>query len=191
MGCISFKNSSDTFLNLDTKNFEDLDLVDIDGNTRKLADYILNTKLLIIVNTASFCGYTKPNYTQLVELHNKYKDRGLQILGFPCNQFYAQENKSEEDIKSFTKTNFNVEFPLFSKIDVNGDFTHELYIYLKKNHPYFNIGKNQLKNIPWNFTKFLVSPKGEVYTYFSPDIEPNTMIEKIEKYLNEDIYIDK
>jgi len=186
MGCIGFKNSSDTFKSLETKEFDQIEVIDIDGNIKKIGDYLKNKKLLIIVNTASFCGYTKPNYSQLVELHERYKDKGLEILGFPCNQFYSQENKSEDDIKIFVKKNFNVKFPMFTKIDVNGEFTHELFIYLKKNHRYFNIGNNQLKNTPWNFTKFLVTSKGDVINYFSPDTEPNIMITEIEKYLNED-----
>lgn len=186
MGCISFKTSSDTFQSLETKQFENITVIDIDGNVNKIGDYLQNKKLLIIVNTASYCGYTKPNYTQLVDLYAKYKEKGLEILAFPCNQFYSQESKSEEDIKYFVKTNFNVDFPMFTKVDINGEFTHELFIYLKKNHNYFNIGNNQLKNVPWNFTKFLVSVKGEVFNYYSPDTEPNTMISEIEKYLKED-----
>jgi len=186
MGCLSFKTSNDTFESLETKPFEEITVIDIDGNIKKIGNYLTNKKLLIIVNTASFCGYTKPNYTQLVDLYNKYKDKGLEILGFPCNQFYAQESRPEEDIKLFVKSNFNVEFPMFSKIDVNGEFTHELFINLKKSHPYFNIGNNQLRSVPWNFTKFLVNTKGEVCNYFSPDTEPNTMIAEIDKYLKED-----
>jgi len=186
MGCLTFKNSYDTFQSIDTNSFENIVLMDIDGNMKRMSELTQNKRLLVIVNTASFCGYTQSNYTQLVELHNKYKDKGLEILGFPCNQFYSQENKNEEDIKEFVKTNFNVQFPMFSKIDVNGNFTNELYIYIKKNHNHFNMGNNQLKNIPWNFTKFLVSQRGEVYNYFSPDTEPNIMIDEIDKYLNED-----
>jgi glutathione peroxidase len=132
MGCISFKTGSDTFQSLETKHFEQIVVIDIDGNVKKIGDYLNNKKLLIIVNTASYCGYTKPNYTQLVDLYTKYKDKGLEILGFPCNQFYAQEYKSEDDIKTFVKTNYNVDFPMFTKIDVNGEYTHELFIYLKK-----------------------------------------------------------
>ncbi len=186
MGCITFKTGIDTFQSLETKPFEEIKVIDINGNLNKLGNYLYKKKLLIIVNTASNCGYTKPNYIQLVELYKQYKDKGLEILAFPCNQFYSQEYKSEDDIKEFVKNNFNVEFPMFTKVDVNGEFSHELYIYLKKNHNYFNIGTNQLKNVPWNFTKFLISAKGEVYDYFSPDTEPNTMIGEIEKYLNVD-----
>jgi glutathione peroxidase len=185
MGCISFKNGIDIFSNLETKEFKDIILIDIDGNLRKVEDYIKNKKLLIIVNTASFCGYTAPNYTQLAQMHEKYKDKGLEILGFPCNQFYSQENRDETDIKKFTKENYNINFPLFSKIDVNGEHTHELYKYLKKDDLYFNLGENQLKNIPWNFTKFLVKGNGKVLKFFSPDFEPNNMENEIIKYLEE------
>ncbi len=183
MGCISFKNGIDVFSTLETKPFKEIIIIDIDGNLRKIEDYINNKKLLIIVNTASFCGYTAPNYTQLVELHEKYKDKGLEILGFPCNQFYSQENKHEDDIKKFTKENYNLNFPLFSKIDVNGEHTHELYRHLKKGDIYFNLGENQLKNLPWNFTKFLVTVEGKVLKFFSPDFEPKNMENEILKYL--------
>jgi glutathione peroxidase len=185
MGCIAFKNGIDIFSSLETKPFKDIILIHIDGNLGKVEDYVFDKKLLIIVNTASFCGYTAPNYSQLVELHEKYKYKGLEILAFPCNQFYSQENRDEADIKKFTKEKFNVDFPLFSKIDVNGENTHELYRYLKKNDLYFNLGENQLKNIPWNFTKFLVKPNGEILKFFSPDFEPKDMENEIIKYLEE------
>lgn len=188
MGCIAFKKDNDIFNDINTREFQDIIVIDIDGNPKKISDYLSGVKLLIIVNTASYCGYTKPNYTQLVELHNKYREKGLQILGFPCNQFYSQENKSEGDIKQFVQSNFNVEFPMFAKVDVNGKYTHELYIYLKKTHADFNMGNNQLKNIPWNFTKFLVSPLGKVYQYYSPDTEPLTFEVEIQKYLSQDAH---
>jgi len=183
MGCISFKNGIDVFSTLETKPFKEIILIDIDGNLKKVEDYVNGKKLLIIVNTASFCGYTAPNYSQLVELHEKYNEKGLEILGFPCNQFYSQENRGEEDIKKFTKENYNLNFPLFSKIDVNGEDTHELYIHLKKNEIYFNLGENQLKNLPWNFTKFFVTPEGKVLKFFSPDFEPKNMEKEIVEYL--------
>ena len=185
MGCISFKNDIDKFSNLETKPFKEIILIDIDGNLKKVEDFLQDKKLLIIVNTASNCGYTAPNYTQLVELHEKYKEKGFEILGFPCNQFYSQENRDEEDIKKFTKENYNLSFPLFGKIDVNGEDTHELYRYLKKQDVYFNLGDNQLKNLPWNFTKFLVTSDGKVLKFYSPDFEPKNMEDEIVKFLEE------
>ncbi len=136
---------------------------DIAGKEVLLSQY--QGKPLLIVNVASQCGFT-PQYAGLESLYEKYKDKGFEVLGFPCNQFGSQEPGTETEIKSFCETSFGVKFPLFSKIDVNGPNTHPLYEYLKKSIP----GVLGSEAIKWNFTKFLVDAKGQpVKRYGSAD----------------------
>ena len=126
----------------------------IDGSSENLQDYA--GKVLLIVNVASRCGFT-PQYRDLQNLYTTYKDQGLEILGFPCNQFGAQEPGSAEQIQSFCSTNYSVTFPMFDKVDVNGSSTHPLYAFLKEQAP----GILGTAGIKWNFTKFLVSKDGQ------------------------------
>jgi len=153
-------------------NFLEINVLDIDGNQKTIADYFINKKVALIVNVASACGYTNSNYKQLVDLYKEYSDRGLQILGFPCNQFGAQEPKCELDIKNFTQNKFKVDFPLFSKIEVNGINTHPIYVYLKLQSGKFGSDVKNLYDIPWNFAKFLVDNQGKVIAYYPHNIEP-------------------
>lgn len=148
----------------------------IDGETQSLKDY--EGKVLLIVNVASKCGYTK-HYKGLQELYLKYKDKGLEILAFPCNQFGNQEPGTNEEIKEFCSTNFNVTFPLFDKINVNGENAHPLYKYLKS-------VKSGLitDDIKWNFTKFLVNRQGIPVERFAHTTDPMSMAPAIEKLLN-------
>lgn len=155
----------------------------IDGEETKLLPYMENKKAIIFVNVACACGLTSDHYTQLQELYKKYEKEGLQILGFPCNQFKNQESKIESEIKDYVKNNFNVQFPLFSKIEINGPKTDPIYSYLKKNTPEFNT-QDGYKNIPWNFAKFLVNSEGKIVSYYSPQKNPNEMIGDIEKLLH-------
>ena len=148
----------------------------IDGKTRRLADY--KGKVLLIVNTASKCGFT-PQYKGLEALHQKYHARGLAVLGFPCNQFGAQEPGTEDEIASFCEVNFGVTFPLFAKVDVNGDAAAPLYRHLKSAKPGL-LGSEAIK---WNFTKFLVDRKGTVVERFAPNTEPDALAADIEKLL--------
>jgi len=141
---------------------------DISGTERSLADY--RGKLLLIVNVASRCGLT-PQYTGLEALYRKYKDRGLEVLGFPCNQFGSQEPGSEAEIQSFCSTSYDVSFPMFGKIDVNGEGTHPLYRHLKGEKP----GILGTEAIKWNFTKFLVNRKGEVVKRYAPTDTPESL----------------
>ena len=141
---------------------------DISGTERSLADY--RGKLLLIVNVASRCGLT-PQYTGLEALYRKYKDRGLEVLGFPCNQFGSQEPGSEAEIQSFCSTSYDVSFPMFGKIDVNGEGTHPLYRHLKGERP----GILGTEAIKWNFTKFLVNRKGEVVKRYAPTDTPESL----------------
>lgn len=135
-------------------------------------------KVLLIVNVASQCGFT-PQYTGLEALYKKFKGRGFEVLGFPCNQFGAQEPGTESEIKSFCETSFGVTFPLFSKIDVNGKNAHPLYEYLKKEEKGI-LGTEMIK---WNFTKFLVDPSGNVVKRFASNTKPEDLTDKVEKLL--------
>jgi glutathione peroxidase len=156
---------------------------DIDGKDGVIGDYMEGKKATIFVNVACSCGLTSDHYKQLVEIDAKYKDKGVQILAFPCNQFKNQESKIESEIKKYVEDNFKAQFPIFSKIEVNGPNTDRIFIYLKTNTPEFVDKEKGLKNIPWNFAKFLVNEKGEVIRYFSPKENPSEMITHIEKLL--------
>ena len=148
----------------------------IEGNDRPLADY--KGKALLIVNVASECGYT-PQYAGLEALYRKYKDRGFEVLGFPCNQFGAQEPGDEEQIKSFCETRFDVSFPLFAKIDVNGGDAHPLWRWLKSEKS----GILGTEAIKWNFTKFLVAKDGSVRKRYAPQTKPEAIAADIETAL--------
>ncbi|MFZ5602066.1 MAG: glutathione peroxidase [Pseudomonadota bacterium] len=129
-------------------------------------------KVLLVVNTASKCGFT-PQFKGLEELHEKYKGKGLEILGFPCNQFGKQDPGSNDEINQFCELNYGVTFTMFQKVDVNGDNAHPLFKYLKKQAP----GVLGTEAIKWNFTKFLVDKNGKVLERYAPTDTP----EKIEK----------
>jgi len=135
-------------------------------------------KILLIVNTASKCGFT-PQYAGLEELYQTYKKKGLEILAFPCNQFGTQEPGTSEEIASFCDLQFNITFPLFEKIDVNGSDTHPLYEHLKSQAP----GLLGSKKVKWNFTKFLVSRDGQSIKRFSPQSKPESLMQDIESLL--------
>jgi len=134
-------------------------------------------KVLLIVNTASKCGFTK-QYSQLEELYKKY-NRQLEILAFPCNQFGSQEPGNSKEIKTFCDLQFNLSFDLFEKIDVNGTHTHSLYKYLKTKAP----GLLGINTIKWNFTKFLIDRSGTIITRYSPQTPPKNLVQYIEKLL--------
>jgi glutathione peroxidase len=135
-------------------------------------------KLLLIVNTASDCGFT-PQYKGLQTLYSKYQAKGFEVLAFPCNQFKQQESGSNEEIKNFCDLHFNISFPLFSKIDVNGEDAHPLFSFLKNKAP----GILGSKNIKWNFTKFLVNKEGDVVKRYAPTTKPEAIEADIEKLL--------
>lgn len=135
-------------------------------------------KTLLIVNTASACGFT-PQYAGLEELYQQYKDKGFEVLAFPCNQFGQQEKGDNSEIKQFCDLNFNISFELFSKINVNGDNTHPLYKHLKQQAP----GILGSKRIKWNFTKFLINRDGEVVKRYSPTTKPEQLKSDIEALL--------
>ena len=151
----------------------DIPLMTIDGQTVTLDRY--RGKTLLIVNVASKCGFT-PQYKGLEALYRKYRDNGFVVLGFPCNQFGRQEPGSEADIRRFCDEHFSVTFPMFAKIDVNGPNAHPLYRYLKSQKRGF-LG---LQAIAWNFTKFLVSPSGEVIARYGARRTPEAIEEDVE-----------
>ena len=146
------------------------------GEGKNLSDY--QGKVLLIVNTASKCGFT-PQYTGLESLHKTYGERGFSVLAFPCNQFGGQEPGSEEEIQSFCDLNYQTSFPLFSKIEVNGAASHPLYAHLKEQAP----GVLGSQRIKWNFTKFLVNQEGEVVKRYSPSTKPEAIASDIEALL--------
>jgi len=146
------------------------------GEQVALSDY--SGKVVLIVNTASECGFT-PQYEGLQKLYDTYKEQGLAILAFPCNQFKQQEKGSNADIKSFCDLQFNITFDLFSKIDVNGANTHPLFDFLKQQAP----GILGTKSIKWNFTKFLVNKEGDVIKRFATVTKPHQLENSIKSLL--------
>lgn len=135
-------------------------------------------KVLLVVNTASKCGFT-PQYEGLEALQRKYADRGFEVLGFPCNQFGAQEPGDAEEIATFCKLNYDVSFPLMHKIDVNGENASPLFDWMKREAP----GLMGSKSIKWNFTKFLIDRQGKVVRRYAPTDAPKTLEKDIEKLL--------
>ena len=148
----------------------------LDGSSENLQDYA--GKVLLIVNVASKCGFTS-QYRDLQNLYTANQAKGLEILGFPCNQFGAQEPGSAEEIQKFCSANYGVTFPMFEKIDVNGDSTHPLYIYLKDQAP----GILGTTGIKWNFTKFVMSKDGQSVTRLASADGASKMEEAIKKLL--------
>ncbi len=176
-------------------NIYDFNVKKIDGSVISLGDY--EGKVLLIVNTATGCGFT-PQYDGLEALYKKYRDKGFEILDFPCNQFLNQAPETSEEISSFCKINFGTEFETFDKIEVNGENAHPLYQFLKKQAPEHidNGGLEGLKEtlkglsfsvaeteIQWNFTKFLIDRDGSVIGRFAPTVTPEELAPHIEKLL--------
>jgi glutathione peroxidase len=167
-----------------------------DGSTQRLSDYA--GKVLLVVNTASKCGLT-PQYEGLQELYAQYRDQGLEVLGFPSNQFGGQEPLSNEEIQEFCSANFDVSFPVFAKVDVNGDDAHPLWSYLRAADPgdftaetapglYDHIVRMKPETIgtdevKWNFTKFLIGRDGEVIRRYEPTVQPAQIKDDIEAAL--------
>jgi len=146
------------------------------GKKKSLLDY--KGKVLLVVNTASKCGFT-PQFTGLEELYKQYKDRGLEILGFPCNQFGKQDPGSNDEIMEFCQLNYGVSFPMFGKIEVNGADADPLFKHLKKEAP----GVLGSEGIKWNFTKFLIDRSGKVVKRYAPKDTPRAIARDIEKLL--------
>jgi glutathione peroxidase len=148
----------------------------IGGAEIPLADY--KGKVMLIVNTASKCGFT-PQFDGLEKIHKKFADKGLAVLGFPCNQFGQQDPGNNSEIESFCQLNYGVSFPMYAKIDVNGPTAHPLFTYLKEEAP----GILGSKGIKWNFTKFLVDKTGKVVQRYAPQTKPEDIEQDIAELL--------
>lgn len=157
-------------------NLYDFSVSTIQGDSQSLADY--KGQVLLIVNTASKCGFT-PQFKGLEALYKKYRDRGLVVLGFPCNQFMKQDPGSNQEISQFCELNYGVSFPMFAKIEVNGPGAAPLYRHLVREAP----GVLGSKGIKWNFTKFLVDRNGRVVARYAPVQAPEALEKDIEKLL--------
>ena len=157
-------------------NLLDIPCITLDGQHKTLAEY--EGKVLLVVNTASKCGFT-PQYAGLEALWQQYKDRGLVVLGFPCNQFGQQEPGDEVAIAGFCEVNFGVSFPLFKKVEVNGNQAHPLFVQLKTRAPGL-LGSQRIK---WNFTKFLISAQGQRVKRYAPTTRPEALKSDIEACL--------
>jgi len=158
------------------EKFYDFNATSIIGENISMSQY--KGKVILVVNTASKCGFT-PQYEGLQKLYEEHKDKGLVILGFPCNQFSEQEPGTHKEIQNFCNTNYDLTFPLFEKIDVNGDNTHPLYKFLKSEAT----GIMWSESIKWNFTKFLVDTNGKVITRYGSSTKPKNIEEDILKLL--------
>lgn len=154
----------------------DVEVETLEGRRTTLSDY--RDKVLLIVNTASKCGFT-PQYSGLEKLYREHRDAGLQVLGFPCDQFMHQEPGDAQEIREFCSLNYDVSFPLFAKIHVNGPDTHPLYQVLKRAKKGL-LGSEAVK---WNFTKFLVGRDGRVLARYAPNDAPESLVEPIRKAL--------
>lgn len=155
----------------------EIPILTIDGSSATLAPYA--DQLMLIVNVASQCGFT-PQYEGLERLHRELGPRGLAVLGFPCNQFGAQEPGDAEEIKKFCALRYEVSFPLFAKIEVNGSGTHPLYEHLKRARP----GLLGTETVKWNFTKFVVAKGGAVLARYAPNDTPEEMRADLERWLS-------
>lgn len=159
-----------------SKSIYDFEVTDINGEKVSLKKY--EGKALLIVNVASKCGFT-PQYTELEQIYKEYKDSGLEILAFPCNQFGAQEPGDAEEIKKFCSLSYDVSFPLLAKVDVNGKDAAPVFTYLKDSLP----GLLGIKAIKWNFTKFLVDKSGHPVQRYAPNDKPLSIVKDIKKVL--------
>jgi glutathione peroxidase len=157
-------------------SFYDFSAPLLDGANQNMADF--EGKVVLVVNVASHCGFT-PQYAGLETLWRTFRDKGLMVLGFPCNQFGGQEPGSAAEIGQFCSLTYDVTFPIFSKIDVNGRDADPLYAFLRSEMPGI-LGTTEIK---WNFTKFLVDRHGEVVNRFAPDVKPENLVQDIEELL--------
>ena len=182
MGAIFFKTKKEKLVTSVSSIFE-CKAVDIDGNEHLLADLAKGYKSIMVVNVASKWGLTKTHYQQMVKIHNTYHDKGFQIFAFPCNQFMSQEPGTNEDIKAFVQEKYGGNFQLFSKIDVNGENSDEIFKFCRRHSELYDEKTDTIKNIPWNFAKFLINEEGQVVEYYSPKKNPEVLVPKIEEML--------
>ncbi len=181
-GCLSVKkngesekNANQVALNSTTQTFYDFSALNMQGKEIKLSDY--KGKIVLVVNTASKCGFT-PQFAGLEELYKKYSSRGFVVLGFPSNQFANQDPGSNEEILEFCQANYGVTFPMFEKIDVNGENAHPVYTYLKNSVP-----NAEPEKIKWNFTKFLIGKDGKTLKRYESRVKPADIEADIQELL--------
>ena len=183
MGQIFFKRKKEK-LETSVDSLFDIKAVDIDGEEHLLADLAKGYKCIMVVNVASKWGLTKTHYQQMVKIHEDYHDKGFQIFAFPCNQFMSQEPGTNEEVKAFAQEKYGAKFQLFSKIDVNGDDSHEVFKFCRRHSPLYDPKTGTVQNIPWNFAKFLIDSDGQVVEYYNPKQNPEVCVPKIEEMLN-------
>lgn len=171
----SEKNANQVALNSTTQTFYDFSALNMQGKEIKLSDY--KGKIVLVVNTASKCGFT-PQFAGLEELYKKYSSRGFVVLGFPSNQFANQDPGSNEEILEFCQANYGVTFPMFEKIDVNGENAHPVYTYLKNSVP-----NAEPEKIKWNFTKFLIGKDGKTLKRYESRVKPADIEADIQELL--------
>ena len=171
----SEKNANQVALNSTTQTFYDFSALNMQGKEIKLSDY--KGKIVLVVNTASKCGFT-PQFADLEELYKKYSSRGFVVLGFPSNQFANQDPGSNDEILEFCQANYGVTFPMFEKIDVNGENAHPVYTYLKNSVP-----NAEPEKIKWNFTKFLIGKDGKTLKRYESRVKPADIEADIQELL--------
>lgn len=181
---IIFKSGTEKLPISKEVNFFSFKERDIDGNMVDFANLKGKFKLFIVVNVACKWGLTSVNYQELVRIYEKYHKDGLEVLAFPCNQFFSQESGGEKEIKQFVKENFKVHFPMFSKIEVNGPNADPLFQYLRNNSELYDPKKGEAGVVPWNFAKFIVDRNGKVIKFAHPTVKPEELIPIIEKELS-------
>lgn len=175
-----FKSGKEQLKAPPTKGFFDFQIKDIRGKTIDFQS-LRDRRLIMVVNVACKWGLTSENYKEMVKAHQMWKNKGFEILAFPCNQFFGQESGSPEEIEEFVSKNFNVEFPVMEKVEVNGENTHPLFVYLRNNSELFDPKTGTAKVIPWNFGKFMVNPEGKVIKFFSPQDKVEEVLAFIQK----------
>ena len=171
----SEKNANQVALNSKTQTFYDFSALNMQGKEIKLSDY--KGKIVLVVNTASKCGFT-PQFADLEELYKKYSSRDFVVLGFPSNQFANQDPGSNDEILEFCQANYGVTFPMFEKIDVNGENAHPVYTYLKNSVP-----NAEPEKIKWNFTKFLIGKDGKTLKRYESRVKPADIEADIQELL--------
>ncbi|EAR94389.1 phospholipid hydroperoxide glutathione peroxidase (macronuclear) [Tetrahymena thermophila SB210] len=183
LSCMQKSNLEEVKVSPAKDNFFAFEAIDNDGKLRKMSEF-KNKKCILVVNVACKCGLTSDHYKQLVEIYKQYKSRGFEILAFPTNDFMEQEPWDNNKIKEYVQTNFNVDFQLFDKIQVNGENCHEIYKFLRFNSELHDSKTGKTRQIPWNFAKFLINPQGKVVKFVSPKYNPEVMIPDIEAMLD-------
>lgn len=179
MAKLIFKSGSEGIKAPTTKSFFDFSVKDIYGKDFPFAQ-LKDRKLIMVVNVACKWGLTSENYTEMVKAHERWRNKGFEVIAFPCNQFFGQESGSPEEITDFVKKNFNASFPIMEKVEVNGENTHPVFAFLRNNSSLFDPKTQTAKVIPWNFAKFFINPQGQVIQFFSPTVKTEEVVAYIQ-----------